>query len=61
MPIDERTLEITIDAPKAYFLAKLTYPTAFVVDKANVEAGGDRWTDSPNSTGPFILKEYKIG
>ena len=59
--IDERTIEFTIDAPKAYFLAKLTYPTAFVVDKANVEAGGDRWTDSPNSTGPFTLKEYKIG
>lgn len=59
--IDERTLEVTIDAPKAYFLAKLTYPTAFVVDKANVEAGGDRWTDAPNSTGPFVLKEYKIG
>ena len=59
--IDERTLEIKIDAPKAYFLAKLTYPTAFVVDKANVEAGGDRWTDTPNSTGPFTLKEYKIG
>ena len=59
--IDERTLEITIDAPKAYFLAKLTYPTAFVVDKANVEAGGERWTDTPNSTGPFILKEYNIG
>ena len=59
--IDERTLEITIDAPKAYFLAKLTYPTAFVVDKANVEAGGERWTDAPNSTGPFLLKEYKIG
>ena len=59
--IDEHTLEIAIDAPKAYFLAKLTYPTAFVVDKANVEAGGDRWTDSPNSTGPFLLKEYKIG
>ena len=59
--IDERTIEFKIDAPKAYFLAKLTYPTAFVVDKANVEAGGDRWTDSPNSTGPFTLKEYKIG
>ena len=59
--IDERTLEITIDAPIAYFLAKLTYPTAFVVDKANVEAGGDAWTDAPNSTGPFILGEYKIG
>ena len=59
--IDERTLEITIDAPKAYFLAKLTYPTAFVVDKDNVESGGDNWTDAPNSTGPFMLKEYKIG
>ena len=59
--IDERTLEITITAPIAYFLAKLTYPTAFVVDKANVEAGGDNWTDNPNATGPFILKEYKIG
>ncbi len=59
--IDERTLEITIDAPKAYFLAKLTYPTAFVVDKDNVESGGDNWTDTPNSTGPFMLKEYKIG
>ena len=31
--IDDRTLQITIDAPKAYFLAKLTYPTAFVVDR----------------------------
>ena len=59
--IDERTLEITIDAPKAYFLAKLTYPTAFVVDKDNVESGGGNWTDTPNSTGPFMLKEYKIG
>ena len=26
---DEHTLKITIDAPKAYFLAKLTYPTAY--------------------------------
>ena len=59
--IDDDTIEITIDAPKAYFLAKLTYPTAFVVDKANVEAGGANWTDTPNTTGPFTLKEYKIG
>ena len=36
--IDARTLEIKIDAPKAYFLAKLTYPTAFVVDQQEVEA-----------------------
>ena len=59
--IDESTLQIRIDAPKAYFLAKLTYPTAYVLDRENVEAGGRTWTDSPNGTGPFRLKEYKIG
>ena len=59
--IDENTLRIEIDAPKAYFLAKLTYPTAYVLDRENVEAGGRRWSDSPNGSGPFTLKEYRIG
>ena len=59
--VDDTTLSITVDEPKAYFLAKLTYPTAFVLDRANVEAGGRSWTDEPNGTGPFRLKEYKIG
>jgi oligopeptide transport system substrate-binding protein len=59
--IDERTLQFTIDAPKAYFLAKLTYSTAYVLDRENVEAGGSTWTDNPNGTGPFSLKEYRIG
>ena len=59
--IDERTLQITIDAPKAYFLAKMTYPTAYVLDRDNVESGGRLWTDTPNGTGPFKLKEYRVG
>jgi oligopeptide transport system substrate-binding protein len=59
--IDERTLRITIDAPKAYFIAKLTYPTAFVLNRNNLEGQGSNWTDAPVSTGPFILKEYRIG
>ena len=59
--VDDLTLSITVDQPKAYFLAKLTYPTAFVVDRDNVESGGRSWTDAPNGTGPFKLKEYKIG
>ena len=37
--IDDLTLQISIDSPKAYFLAKLTYPTAYVLDKFNVESG----------------------
>ncbi|MCH7971844.1 MAG: peptide ABC transporter substrate-binding protein [Chloroflexi bacterium] len=59
--IDERTLRITIDAPKAYFIAKLTYPTAFVLNRKNVESAGDSWTDDPVGTGPFVLKEYRVG
>jgi len=59
--VDDKTLQIKIDAPKAYFLAKLTYPTAYVLDKDNVEVESGDWTDTPNGTGPFKLVEYKIG
>ncbi len=60
--VDEYTLEITIDAPKVYFLAKLTYPTAFVVDRETVEQGGRTWaTENPNGTGPFKLERYAFG
>ncbi|NIO70651.1 MAG: hypothetical protein GTN71_16870, partial [Anaerolineae bacterium] len=59
--VDDHTLQITIDAPKPYFLGKLTHSTAFVVDKDNVERGGRTWTDKPNGTGPFKLKEYRFG
>ena len=59
--IDDKTLQIQIDAPKAYFLAKLTYPTAYVLDRKNVESGGRNWTENLNGSGPFKLKEYRIG
>ena len=59
--VDDRTLRLEIDAPKAYFLAKLTYPTAYVLDRDNVEAGGESWTDNAAGTGPFFLEEYRIG
>ena len=56
--IDDYTLQVTIDAPKSYFLSKLTYPTAFVVDRANVESGS-KWWRSPNGTGPFKLRQWE--
>ena len=58
--IDDRTVEITADAPKAYFLAKLTYPTSFVLDKNNVTKDAS-WLRAPNGTGPFRLAEYIPG
>ena len=56
--IDDYTLGVTIDAPKSYFLSKLTYPTSFVVDSTNV-ASGREWWHSPNGTGPFKLNQWE--
>ena len=56
--IDDHTLEIRINAPQTAFLAKLCHPNAFVVDKNNIERDGAAWTQKPNGTGPFKLKEY---
>ena len=56
--MDDLTLEVTIDGAKPYFLYKLAYVTAYVVDRANV-ARGMNWTNGPNGTGPFRLKEWK--
>ncbi len=59
--VNDNTLRIKIDAPKAYFLAKLTYPTAFVVDKSQIDSNPRNWTRKPNGTGPFKLQEWRIG
>lgn len=56
--IDEQTLRVTISRPRSYFLAKMTYPTAFVVDKANVQSGSEWWR-RPNGTGPFKLGKWE--
>ena len=58
--IDDRTVEFTIDAPKSYFLAKLSYPTAFVLDREQVTNDAS-WLEQPNGTGPFKLGTYDIG
>jgi oligopeptide transport system substrate-binding protein len=55
--IDDYTLEVTITASHPYFLYKLGYSTAFVVDKYNVDQGAN-WWQTPNGTGPFKLKSW---
>jgi oligopeptide transport system substrate-binding protein len=56
--VDARTLAIQIDAPKSYFLAKLSFPMAFALDRANVESGPE-WFQRPNGTGPFKLGDWE--
>ena len=58
--VDSSTLQITIDAAKPYFLAKLTYPTAFVVDKQQVEANPRNWVRKPNATGPYKVSRWDL-
>jgi oligopeptide transport system substrate-binding protein len=58
--IDDRTLEVNLAASRSYFLYKLTYSTAFVVDRDNVEQGSGWWRQ-PNGTGPFRLEEWTEG
>ncbi|HXV96805.1 MAG TPA: peptide ABC transporter substrate-binding protein, partial [Anaerolineae bacterium] len=58
--VDDLTLKLTIDEPKGYFLAKMSYPTAYVLDRENVESGGATWFEKPNGSGPFRLEEYSL-
>jgi oligopeptide transport system substrate-binding protein len=56
--IDDLTLQVTLDGPKPYFLAKLTYPVSYVVDKESVSASPEEWTLKPNASGPYGLREF---
>jgi len=66
--VDPFTLRIQIDAPKAYFLAKLAYPTAYIVAREEVESG-PRWTEARMrngrieshciGTGPFRVADWQ--
>ena len=60
--VDHRTLRITIDSPKEYFLAKLSYPSSFVVDSASVGTLGEEWwIDAEiNGSGPYQLLRWDI-
>jgi oligopeptide transport system substrate-binding protein len=59
--IDDQTLQVTIDAPKPYFLAKLSYPSSFVVDQDTIKANPTNWEFKPNASGPYQLKDYRTG
>lgn len=53
--IDDYTLEVTLDEPKAYFIYKLAYVAAWIVDRETV----DQIEENPIGTGPFKLVKYE--
>ena len=59
--LDEKTLEVTLETPTAYFLELTAFYTYFPVNKSVVEANPD-WAKDPStyvSNGPFKLTEWK--
>lgn len=61
--VDGRTIQFTLTEPlpSGLFLAKLTYPTAFVVDQRQIERNPRNWMRKPNGTGPYKLREWRLG
>jgi oligopeptide transport system substrate-binding protein len=61
--IDEKTLEITLEAPTPFFIDALSHYTAFPIRKDIIEAHGDQWTQPENivGNGPYRLVEWVPG
>jgi ABC-type transport system substrate-binding protein len=55
--LDDYTLEVTLQEPVVYFLQKLAYPVAYVVDRETVDR--PNWEYEPNGTGPFKLETWR--
>lgn len=56
--VDDRTIEITLAEPRATFLMKLASAPGAVVDRNDVEQGGEWWRD-PNASGPFVVSSWE--
>jgi ABC-type transport system substrate-binding protein len=53
--LDPQQLEITLDAPLAYFLSQLVYPYTYVVPRGLVERS-DNWASEAYGTGPYRVE-----
>lgn len=59
--LDDKTLEVTLESPTAYFLDLCAFYTYYPVNKAVAEANPD-WAKDPStyvSNGPFTLKTWE--
>src|SRR5829696_6456831 len=56
--VDDRTVEIELEAPRATFLMKLASAPAAIVDPDDVARGGEWWRD-PNASGPYVVDVWE--
>lgn len=57
--IDDLTLQVTLDAPKPYFLSKLTYPTSAVINPKKTQVKLEFWAFTPDASGPYTIREHR--
>lgn len=60
--IDDKTLEVTLESPRPYFLKTLTHPSTFAVPKAVIDKFGDAWTKPENIvvSGAYTLSDWVV-
>ena len=61
--VDDKTLEVTLEAPCPYFLSLMSFPTYMPVRQDIVDKDPTGWATKPEtyiSNGPFMMKELKI-
>ncbi len=59
--IDDKTLEITLTTPTAYFLEICAFPATYPVRSDIVDANPDTWSTDPETyigNGPYVLEEW---
>lgn len=60
--VDDKTLEVQLNAPTPYFLNITAFPTLFPVREDIIKEHGDKWTRNPDTyigNGPFKMTEWK--
>ena len=61
--LDDHTLVVELEAPTAYFLEVIAFPTFSPLRKDIIEQYGDKWTLSPETyigNGPYVMSERNI-
>lgn len=59
--LDDRTVQISVKQPSAYFLSQLTFGPSKIVSSAAVEASPDTWDQAAVTSGAFSVAEWNRG
>ena len=60
--VDDKTLQVELEAPVSYFLSLMYFPTFYPVNEAFYESCGDTFATSPETVlanGAFVLDSYE--